>query len=178
MQPTRIEKLDGEHPGLKLAVDRMFDKKQTGQEVVAMLAEEYGLEEAESTVNSYKRKRYDPAMAHVRDLVALAQASREVYARYGVGAVAEAKAMERFDEIGAATLLREGREQRRLDIEERKVKVSEESLVLENKRLEVEIAKLEGEREAVKEAIGAEHDERKDPGEALKRIREIYGITQ
>jgi hypothetical protein len=156
-QPTEIERLDSANPGLRLAVDLMFDRHATLKMVAVMLKERYEAEVPERTIANYRERRYRPAKARIEYLQEKTLAIVEIAKRVSEGEIRDARIYEELDSLDPKTLLRARYDSARLDIERGKLAVAEKQAETERGLLELKVRELEEKQERLKEELeGAE----------------------
>lgn len=187
--PTAIDKLDVEHPGLKLDVNTWFDGHAKLSDVAAWLKDKYGVRIPESTLSYYQHHRWWPALLRIRAMKERVLAIREALAEspeeLGDAIVMEKLAEASMDEVSPVTLLREERERRKLKIEEGRLEVAVRQAQVEEDKLKLEIARLEQEaeerkrrlEEATNEAVERAAQGQSITREDINRIRErVFGL--
>lgn len=176
INPTRIEELDAKFPGVRPKVDAALDRHATLDEISDLILEISGEELPEKTISNYKQRRWLPEVQRIRDVTERAAAINEAYRRFGVGMIAESVALQKLDEIAPDKLLRESRERERLEIERGKLEVAKQEAETARREVELKLAQFERERKRVNEIVEGGEAQR-DPADALRRIREVYGLS-
>jgi Protein of unknown function (DUF3486) len=188
---TRVEELDREHPGLETFVRELMKLGTPYFKIHEQVMERFGVEIGVSTLQSYWRRRFNPdleaerheyrkAKAQVDVLVSECGADPDKDATQILALLVRSaifKQQEKLEEADVMKLLAEERKRQEVEIQRGQLQVALTNAETAKKEAEAKAARLEKERDAVKEAIGgAESNEGKD-AEALQLIREIYGIT-
>jgi hypothetical protein len=116
VQPTAIEKLNIEHPGLQLDVDTMLQQDALLADIQSMLRGKHKTTISHQTLSKYKQKRWLPSVQRIQDRVERSQAIIRVIKKEGDSDFGRAYIFEQLDEaarrgdrIDPATLLREQR---------------------------------------------------------------------
>jgi hypothetical protein len=181
-QPTEIERLDAANPGLRLAVDLMFDRHATLKMVAVMLKERYEAEVPERTIANYRERRYRPAKARIEYLQEKTLAIVEIAKRVSEGEIRDARIYEELDSLDPKTLLRARYDSARLDIERGKLAVAEKQAETERGLLELKVRELEQKQRQVQEDLEQAEQQVAAGGtlsaEAVRRIRErTFGLA-
>lgn len=164
VQPTAIERLNVEHPGLQLDVDTMLQKDALLADVQAMLREKYNVSISHQTLSKYKQKRWLPSIQRIQERVERSQAIIRVIRKEGDTDFARAYIFEQLDEAA-----------RRGDRLDPVVALREQRMRAE---IELRYRELELKAEEIKRLVAPDEPRPKMRAEeTLARIREIYGIS-
>lgn len=180
IQPTKVEELDRDKPGLRLLVDLNLDAFRTLESIQEAVEQKHGVRIPLSTLSSYKQRRWLAQKQRVESIKEHAAAILDVLDKHGVGEVRQAllfervqKAMDSGAELDPHFLLKE----ERLWAEQA---LKREQLDQEKKKLELQIQRMKNETE---EALD-EAKQKASRGESLSvadinRIRErVFGLPE
>lgn len=149
VQPTAIEKLNAEHPGLQLDVDAMLKKDALLADVQAMLREKYNVSISHQTLSKYKQKRWLPSVQRIQDRVERSQAIVRVIKKEGDTDFARAYIFEQLDEaarrgdrLDPAVALREQRMRMELQLRFQELEQTGRKLQLEFERAALELDRI------------------------------------
>lgn len=159
VQPTAIEKLNIEHPGLQLDVDTMLQKDALLADIQSMLRGKYTVSISHQTLSKYKQKRWFPSLQRIQDRMERTQAAIKVIKKEGDSDFARAYIFEQLDEaerrgerVPPEVLLREQRMRVELQLRFQQLEQTKRKLQIgiEKAALELDAAT----REASKQARG------------------------
>jgi hypothetical protein len=181
VQPTQIEKLNGQHPGLLLDVDTLLNRGPLPghvgllSEIQAMVAAKYGVKVSHQTLSKYKQKRWLPSVQRIQNRVERSQAIIQVIRREGDSDFARAYIFEQLDEaatrgdhVDPAVLLRE----QRLRME---LQLRFQQLAQTNWRLERGIAAAAARCDEVTRNAARDSSDTSRVNQ-MNAIREVYGL--
>lgn len=185
IQPTLIETLDKQHPGLRQDVDLMLDAGSFLLPVQVMLKEKWDKEVSVKVISNYKQRRWLPAAQRTQKLLEDREAILAVVKRHGADEFTDGFLLERLtdvmrrgEEVPAAVLLREQREREKLKIEAQKVENEKQSLALDREKFESlkksAAAILKEESTAAEDAQA--NGKPFDAAAALRKISAVIGV--
>ncbi len=136
-RPTRIEVLDGKHPGLRELVDKRLAAYVKEEEIRAELKRVYGEEVSQKTISNYRVRRWRPENEQALERKAWALVSLEIQREHpgiDVGELSRIVKLLAEAHIGRPVsileLLKEQRHQEMLKLERKKVEIFEKHLEL------------------------------------------------
>jgi hypothetical protein len=159
IQPTRIEELDAQHPGLRQRVDLMLDAQETLEAIVKRVKAESGEDVPQQTISSYKQRRWLPARLRIAELKESFRAIKDEIGENAIAESTQARIMELLDhairagaKFDANLLLIEQRKWAEADLKRQQVEQANKQL-----ELKIEAAKRsleESAEEATKKVAG------------------------
>ncbi len=175
---TKVERLEGTHPGLRQMVDLMLDSHGGLAEIREAVKEKFGEEIALSTLSSYKQRRWKPQKEWIDAIKNRARAFAELIADgKAVSDIQQAQLFELVQEamddgatLSPQFLMREQRHWAELKLRREQLEQAKQELELKLEQIERQRQK---ERKEIEKAVGA-----KDAQSAIERVKEIYGLGQ
>lgn len=161
---TDIEKLDGRFPGVITCVNLCLDQGWTGDEIAALLDKQYHVPMTRSTVLTYRRNRW---VRQKRAVQARREAAEAIYdalgGHQGLDLLLFARLFELLTELKDVKLV---------------VAVKEHVLKMRAQELKEEEFKLKSAQlQPGKTAGDKEADREEQSRNALRRIKEIFGLA-
>src|ERR1039458_8636431 len=171
---TAIERLEPKHPGITQDVNDRFLSGFTGEEMLKYLAETYDVTEIPlSTIYYHRVTRTQAWKDEIREKKVAFAAMSELVDEKGLDDAAKAKLWEAVESMSPESLIRLRGQQ----IERDKLVIQIKQLDVKNRELETTVERMAREqrqREGKVEEIV--QDEKVDPAEVRRRIKEIFGM--
>jgi hypothetical protein len=176
----KVEVLDAQKPGLRQYVDLRLDAGASGDAIASEVKTKYGFDIPPSTLRAYRVGRWLPSKLRVQSQIERMKAIMAQVEEYGVSNYTRAYIIEKLSESDkpppSSTLLHEQRERERLELGREKLRLDAQKVKDAKKAVQLKFRELKANRDKVRKLVKGAGRGQENAQQALKHIREIYGL--
>jgi hypothetical protein len=176
----KVEMLDAQKPGLRQYVDLRLDGGAPADVIASEVKAKFGLDVPPRTLRKYQVGRWLPTKLLVQSQIERMQAIMAHVEQFGLSSYTQAYIIEKLSESDkpppTSTLLQEQRERERLELGRKKFRLDTQKVKNAKKAMEMKFRELKAKRDKVRKLVKEAGPGQEDAQQALKHIREIYGL--